>query len=135
MVSADNEQMDLQRRSTTLSRVWNISFLNPTFLISFQICSMGFISGVYGGMKTILIFSGTIREFALCFFRVILFLQSGRRAEHICPLFFCHHGSARRTSCRTSGGGTSPQNMTSACPASSSMRKAKTQLIEGRNVK
>ena len=27
---------------------------------------MGFISGVYGGMKTILIFSGTIREFALC---------------------------------------------------------------------
>ena len=58
--------MDLQRRSTTLSRVWNISFLNPTFLISFQICSMGFISGVYGGMKTILIFSGTIREFALC---------------------------------------------------------------------
>ena len=69
------------------------------------------------------------------FFRVILFLQSDRRAEHICPLFFCHHGSARRTNFRMSGGGTSPQNTSSACPALSSMRKAKTQLTAGRNVK
>ena len=66
MVSADNEQMDLQRRSTTLSIVWNTSFLKPTFLIPFQICSMGFISGVYGGIKAILMFSGTIKAFALC---------------------------------------------------------------------
>ena len=40
--------------------------IHPIFLISFQICSMGFISGVYGGIKTMLIFSGTIKVLALC---------------------------------------------------------------------
>lgn len=32
--------------SITFSKLANISFLNPNFLISFQICSIGFISGV-----------------------------------------------------------------------------------------
>ena len=39
------------RRSITFSSVLKTSFRNPLLRISFQICSMGFISGVYGGMK------------------------------------------------------------------------------------
>ena len=37
------------KRSTTFSRVAKISLRNPRFRISFQIYSMGFLSGVYGG--------------------------------------------------------------------------------------
>ena len=45
-VLAESEHIVSQSLSTTLARVGNISFLNPRFLISFQICSIGFISGV-----------------------------------------------------------------------------------------
>lgn len=66
IVSADKEQMVSQSLSITLSRVLNTSFLNPRFLISFQICSIGFISGVYGGIEAISIFSGLFKPFDLC---------------------------------------------------------------------
>ena len=42
-------QMVSYKRSTTFSRVAKISLRNPRFRISFQIYSMGFLSGVYGG--------------------------------------------------------------------------------------
>lgn len=42
------------------------SFLNPIERICFQICSMGFISGVYGGMERSCIFSGQRNAFDLC---------------------------------------------------------------------
>ena len=66
MVSLDREQMVLQSLSITFWRVWNTSFLKPSFLISFHICSIGFISGVYGGIKIISILSGIFNEPDLC---------------------------------------------------------------------
>ena len=42
------------------------SLLKPRFLISFHICSIGFISGVYGGIKISSIFSGILNEPDLC---------------------------------------------------------------------
>ena len=47
MVLGVSEQMVSQRRSTTFSKVAKTSFRKPRFRISFQICSIGFISGVY----------------------------------------------------------------------------------------
>ena len=66
ITSEEMEQMVSQRRSTTLSRVAKTSFRNPLKRISFQICSIGFISGVYGGMWKMDIFSGIFNAFDLC---------------------------------------------------------------------
>ena len=59
-------QMVLQRRFITSSSELNTSFLNPIEWICFQICSMGFISGVYGGIERSCIFSGQRNAFDLC---------------------------------------------------------------------
>ena len=48
MTSAVREQMAEQRRSTTFSSVGKTSFRKPIRRSSRQICSIGFISGVYG---------------------------------------------------------------------------------------
>lgn len=66
MVSGVREQMVSQRRSTTFSKVANTSFRKPRLRISFQICSIGFISGVYGGIWKSTIFSGTSSVPDLC---------------------------------------------------------------------
>ena len=66
MVSLDNEQIVSQSLSTTFWSDLKTSFLKPCFLISFHICSIGFISGVYGGIKTSSIFSGILNEPDLC---------------------------------------------------------------------
>ena len=42
------------------------SFANPAARISRHICSIGFISGVYGGIKSSLMFSGNFNSFDLC---------------------------------------------------------------------
>ena len=55
-----------QRRFITSSSELNTSFLNPIERICFQICSMGFISGVYGGIERSCIFSGQRNAFDLC---------------------------------------------------------------------
>lgn len=62
----DKEQMVSHKRLTTNSRVANTSLRNPRFRISFQICSMGFISGVYGGMWKRTMFSGNSNPPDLC---------------------------------------------------------------------
>ena len=59
-------QMVSQRRFITSSSELNTSFLNPIERICFQICSMGFISGVYGGIERSCIFSGQRNAFDLC---------------------------------------------------------------------
>ena len=66
ITSEEMEQIVSQRRSTTLLRVAKTSFRNPLKRISFQICSIGFISGVYGGMWKIEIFSGICNPLDLC---------------------------------------------------------------------
>lgn len=66
IVSWERLQITSQRRITTFSRVAKISFLKPRRRNSFQICSIGFISGVYGGIKNRRIFSGTQRVPDLC---------------------------------------------------------------------
>ena len=53
----DKEQIVSHRQSTTFSNVAKTSLRNLRFRISFHICSMGFISGVYGGMWKKNIFS------------------------------------------------------------------------------
>ena len=55
-----------QRRFITSSSELNTSFLNPMERICFQICSIGFISGVYGGIERSCIFSGQRNAFDLC---------------------------------------------------------------------
>jgi hypothetical protein len=50
MTWLDKGQIVSHNRSTTFSREANTSLWNPRFRISFQICSIGFISGVYGGI-------------------------------------------------------------------------------------
>ncbi len=55
-----------QRRITTFSSVTKISFLNPRRRSPFHICSIGYISGVYGGIKNRRIFSGMQRMPDLC---------------------------------------------------------------------
>ena len=62
MTLLGKEQMVSHRRSTTFSNVTKTSLRNPRFRISFQICSMGFISGVYGGMWKRIMFSIAIRH-------------------------------------------------------------------------
>ena len=57
-ISFVSMQMVSQRRFITSSSELNTSFLNPIERICFQICSMGFISGVYGGMERSCMFSG-----------------------------------------------------------------------------
>ena len=66
MTLLDKEQMVSHKRSTTLSKVAKTSFRNPRLRISFQICSMGFISGVYGGMGKRIMFSGNSNPPDLC---------------------------------------------------------------------
>ncbi len=61
-----NVEMVSHKRSTTFSRVAKTSLRNPRLRISFQICSMGFISGVYGGMWKRTIFSGNSSPVDLC---------------------------------------------------------------------
>lgn len=58
--------MVLHSRSITSESELNTSFLNPIERICFQICSMGFISGVYGGIDRSFIFSGQRNAFDLC---------------------------------------------------------------------
>ena len=53
MMEAGRFLITSHKRSITFSNVWKASFLNPRLRISFQICSIGFISGVYGWMKII----------------------------------------------------------------------------------
>ena len=62
----DNEQMVSHKRSTTFSRVVKISLRKPRFRISFQICSIGFISGVYGGIWKRKMFFGSSNPWDLC---------------------------------------------------------------------
>lgn len=50
MSSSVKEQIVAQRRSTTFLSVGKTSFRNPIRRSSRQICSIGFISGVYGGI-------------------------------------------------------------------------------------
>ena len=66
MTWLDNVQMVSHKRSTTFSRVAKISLRNPRLRISFQICSIGFISGVYGGIWKRTIFSGNSNPTDLC---------------------------------------------------------------------
>ena len=61
-----NEHIVSQRRFTTCSKVAKTSFLKPILRISFHICSIGFISGVYGGIKNRIIFWGTSKVLVLC---------------------------------------------------------------------
>ena len=62
---AVKEEIASQRGSTTLSRVAKISLWKPYLRTSFQIYSIGFISGVCGGMKNKWTFSWTRSEPAL----------------------------------------------------------------------
>lgn len=55
-----------QRRFTTFSNVAKTSFRKPCVRSSRQICSIGFISGVEGGICKIVIFSGTSSLLDLC---------------------------------------------------------------------
>ena len=66
IVCAGSEQIVSQSRTTTFSSVGNISLRKPILRSSFHICSMGFISGVYVGMKKRRMFSGMRSELALC---------------------------------------------------------------------
>ena len=66
MTLLDKEQMVSHRRSTTFSNVEKTSLRKPRFRISFQICSIGFISGVYGGMWKRIMFSGNSKSPDLC---------------------------------------------------------------------
>ena len=66
MVSEERLLIVWQRRSTTFSNVWNTSFLKPFVRNSRHICSIGFISGVYGGMLTIVMLSGITIAVDLC---------------------------------------------------------------------
>ena len=50
MTWLDKEQMVSHKRLTTCSKEANTWLRNPSLRISFQICSIGFISGVYGGI-------------------------------------------------------------------------------------
>ena len=65
-ISVVNKHMVSHKRSITAEGESNTSFLNPIERICFQICSIGFISGVYGGMERSCIFSGQRNAFDLC---------------------------------------------------------------------
>ena len=66
MVSGERLQIVEQSLSTTLRAFERLHCEILLARSSFQICSIGFISGVYGGINTKRIFSGTINAFALC---------------------------------------------------------------------
>ena len=55
-----------QRRFTTFSNVAKTSFRKPCVRSSRQICSIGFISGVYGGIWNRTILSGSSNPADLC---------------------------------------------------------------------
>ena len=65
-MSVVNKFMVSHNLSITSLSVLNTSFLNPIERICFHICSMGFISGVYGGICPILMFFGMSNPFDLC---------------------------------------------------------------------
>ena len=65
-ISVVNKHMVSHKRSITAEIESNTSFLNPIERICFQICSIGFISGVYGGIERSCIFSGQRNAFDLC---------------------------------------------------------------------
>ncbi|CTP24906.1 hypothetical protein ERS069955_02532, partial [Streptococcus pneumoniae] len=50
----------------TSSKVRKALFLNPRLRISFHTCSMGFISGVYGGINAKPILVGIFKVLDLC---------------------------------------------------------------------
>ena len=66
MVSAVRSQIVSQRRRTTFSSVAKTSLRKPILRSSFHICSIGFISGVYGGIEISSILWGTFKDFDLC---------------------------------------------------------------------
>ena len=66
ITSLDNEHMVSHKRSTTLSREAKTSLRKPRLRISFQICSIGFISGVYGGIWNRTVLSGSSNPADLC---------------------------------------------------------------------
>lgn len=66
ITSLDNEHMISHKRSTTLSKEGKTSLRKPRLRISFQICSIGFISGVYGGIWNRTILSGNSNPADLC---------------------------------------------------------------------
>ena len=66
IVSGVRSQIVSQSRRTTFSSVAKTSLRKPTLRSSFQICSMGFISGVYGGSEISSILWGTLKDFDLC---------------------------------------------------------------------
>ena len=65
-ISVVNERMVSHKRFMTSESESNTSFLNPIERICFQICSIGFISSVYGGMERSWIFFGQRNAFDLC---------------------------------------------------------------------
>ena len=66
MVWDESACMVLSRFSATASMVLKYLFANPAVRISRQICSIGFISGVYCGMNTSSMFLGVLMYFDLC---------------------------------------------------------------------
>ena len=66
IVSGARAKMVSHRRSTTFSKAANTSFRKPRLRISFLICSIGFISGVYGGMWKSTMFSGSSSVLDFC---------------------------------------------------------------------
>lgn len=108
MVEAVKEEIVSQRRSTTLSREAKTSLRNPNLRISFQICSIGFISGVYGGIKNKRTFSGTWSEPALCQAEHRQHNRAGFaasfqrwRALFLVPNAFCCRRRFRQETCRS----------------------------------
>lgn len=86
-------QMVSQRRFITSSSELNTSFLNPIERICFQICSMWFISGVYGGMERSCMFSGHFNAFDLCHAapsQTSRMMSSGNRLESSAKNTFVH---------------------------------------------
>ena len=65
-MSAVSWRMVSHSRTTTSFRVSKISLRKPMVRSCFQICSIGFISGVYGGIGSSLTLEGTTRVFDLC---------------------------------------------------------------------
>ena len=66
MISLVREQLVSQSLLMTSSRVWKHSFLKSSLRISFQVCSMGFISGVAGGRKNSWILDGISKWVVVC---------------------------------------------------------------------
>ena len=77
------------RRSTTFSSVWKTSLRKPWVRSSRQICSIGFISGVYGGMFSNVIFEEYDEQFmyflgvALALFALEMIIGERRSRRHL----------------------------------------------------